>query len=155
VVKPFDVTLPTEVLTNASRLGGLGYALVQRRGKATSLVECGSRSLTESEANWSTIELKMLAITWAITRKLPYYLRGAPNFTVTIDHWPLVGVFEKPMASILNPRLLQMREALQAYIFDTRWVEGKAHMVADALSRAPVASPKESDTVEQSIGVIV
>jgi len=59
------------------------------------------------------------------------------------------------MSDILNPRLLRMREALQAYNFNMKWVEGKAHMVADALSRAPVATPKQTDSVEQNIGVIV
>ena len=39
-----------------------------------------------------------------------------------------------------------MREKLTAYTFEVKWVPGKDHYIADALSRAPVFPPdKEID----------
>ena len=46
IAKPFDDAKETILLTNASRLHGLGYALVQKSRKGElSLIQCGSRSL--------------------------------------------------------------------------------------------------------------
>jgi hypothetical protein len=50
VVKPFDKKLKTELLTDASRLKGLGYALIQRETDGTPrLIQCNSKSLTSAE----------------------------------------------------------------------------------------------------------
>ena len=38
-----------------------------------------------------------------------------------------------------------MREKVTQYSFTVRWVAGKTHYIADALSRAPVFSPEEED----------
>ena len=47
IAKPFDDTKDTILLTDASRLHGLGYALAQKNRKGeVSLIQCGSRSLT-------------------------------------------------------------------------------------------------------------
>ena len=44
LVRPFDSSLPTELLTDASRLHGLGFALIQRLPNgAPRLIHCGSR----------------------------------------------------------------------------------------------------------------
>ena len=44
IAKPFDDANDTILLTDASRLHGLGYALVQRNRKGElSLIQCGSR----------------------------------------------------------------------------------------------------------------
>ena len=66
LVKAFDPALPTEVLTDASRLHGLGFALIQREmdGRPR-LISCGSRSLTSAEKNYATIELELLAVWYA------------------------------------------------------------------------------------------
>ena len=55
VVQPFNETLPTELLTDASRLHGLGFALLQRKpsGKHR-LIHCGSCSLTDCQKRYAT-----------------------------------------------------------------------------------------------------
>ena len=64
----------TILLTDASRLHGLGYALVQKSRKGElSLIQCGSRSLTPTQQRYATIELECLAIVWA-KQKCDYYL---------------------------------------------------------------------------------
>ena len=85
---------------------------------------------------------KRQAIKWAIL-KCPYYLLGLPTFTVLTDHRPLEGVFKKTIFDLPNPRLQRMREKLAAYNFIVTWVPGKTHLIADALSRAPLFTPEE------------
>ena len=50
IAKPFDDAKETILLTNASRLHGLGYALLQKSRKGElSLIQCRSRSLTPTQ----------------------------------------------------------------------------------------------------------
>ena len=144
VVRPFDPALPTQLLTDASRLYGIGFALIQydSEGKIR-LVSCGSRSLTKCQQNYATIELECLAIVWAL-EKSGYYLRGMPFFEVVTDHKPLLGVFNKALQEISNDRLLRFREKVVNFNFKLTWTAGKEHLIADALSRAPVF-PGEDD----------
>ena len=138
-VRPFDINLPTEVLTDASRLHGIGFAILQREHNGQPrLISCGSRGLTSAEKNYATVELELLAIWWACSKSL-FYLQGIPSFSVFTDHKPLVGLMEKPLEEILNPRLQRFREKLMPFNLTISWAEGKSHMIADALSRAPVA----------------
>ena len=61
IAKQFDDPEETILLTNASRLHGLGYAPVQKSRKGElSLIQCGSRSLTPTQQCYATIELECL-----------------------------------------------------------------------------------------------
>ena len=97
------------------------------------IVHCGSKGLTPTQQRYSTIELECLAIVWAIL-KCSFYLRGLPIFTVYTDHRPLHGVFQKDVFDLASPRLQRLREKLAMFSFDVRWVPGKTHLIADALS---------------------
>ena len=62
LVKTFDPNLDTILLTNASRLNGLGYTLLQKEKSNTlRLVTCGSCSLNETQNRFATIKLECLA----------------------------------------------------------------------------------------------
>ena len=54
VVKPFDTAIPTKVLTDASRLYGLGYALIQQKAEDSliRLIRCGSCSLSDTQSRY-------------------------------------------------------------------------------------------------------
>ncbi|XP_064116655.1 uncharacterized protein K02A2.6-like [Macrobrachium nipponense] len=66
VLAPFNPASPVVLQTDASRLYGLGYALLQDNGRGQMhLVQCGSRFLTDTETRYATIELELLAVTWA------------------------------------------------------------------------------------------
>jgi hypothetical protein len=133
LVKPFDAALSTELLTDASRLYGLGYALLQRElSGRPRLVQCGSCALTDAQRNYATVELEASAILWA-AQKCDHYLRGMLRFLIFTDHKPLVGAFDKPLAAMANDRLQRIRERLMVYSFDLRWTAGKLHQIADAL----------------------
>ena len=138
VVKPFNPHFRTELLTDASRLFGIGYALVQRDDNdKLRLIHCSSRSLTPAQRNYAAIELECMAIVWAV-QKCDYYLKGISEFTVITDHRPLLGIFVKPLNDLHNARLLRFREKISDYPLKIKWCPGKDHLVADALSRAPV-----------------
>ena len=153
IVKPFDPSLPIELYTDASRLHGLGYMLLQREkdGKHR-LVRCGSRSLLPAETRYATIELELLAIVYAV-QQCGFYLIGA-QFKIFTDHNPLVGIFRKELRDISNVRLMRFREKLLHYNFSVVWVKGKTNEMADALSRAPVfhsSHGSEDDDAEEEL----
>jgi transposase InsO family protein len=150
-VKYFDPKLPTVLLTDASRLYGLGFALVQVEADGKyRLIRAGSTSLSPAESRYATVELELLAIDYAVN-KSAFFLRGMPQpFKVITDHRPLLGVFRRPLHEVENPRLQRMRGRLDGagYVFTTEWTPGKEHLIADALSRAPVFRPDDSCNVD-------
>ena len=89
------------------------------------------------QQRYSTIELECLAIVWAIQKYL-FFLKGLSNFRVLIDHRPLEGIFQKDLFDLPSPRLQHMREKITTYNFIVQWTPGKTHLIADALSRAPL-----------------
>ena len=103
--------------------------------------------LTPTQQRYSTIELECLAIVWAIL-KCAFYLRGLPSFQVYTDHKPLEGIFTKDIFDLASPRLQRLREKVAMYCFNVRWVPGKTHYIADALSRAPLFAPEELPGLE-------
>ena len=144
VVAHFDPSLPVTVLTDASRLHGLGYALGHYMDGKFKLASCGSKFLTPTQQRYATIELECLAVYFAID-KCSFYLKGGTHFTVATDHKLLEGIFAKDFYDIPNPRLQRLREKLVEYNFTVTWVPGKSHHIADALSCAPLFSPKETE----------
>ena len=50
------------VLTDASRLHGIGFALIQVYKEKLALIQCGSASLSPTQSRYSTVELECLAI---------------------------------------------------------------------------------------------
>ena len=95
VVKPFIMGLRTELVTDASKLHGLGFALLQfeEGNEKPRLITCGSCALTPAQTRYAVCELEALGIQYAL-EKCAFYLRGAPRFQITTDHQPLVGIWE-------------------------------------------------------------
>ena len=89
----FNPNLQTMLQTDASRLKGLGFALLQKRQETWKLVQAESRFITETESNYAMVKLKLLAVVWAMW-KCRIYLQGLPSFELIVDH--------KPLESILN-----------------------------------------------------
>ena len=144
ILTQFDPKLPVKLQTDASKLNGLGFALLQQYGEQWKLIQCGSKFLTPTETRYATIELEMLAILWAI-KKCRLYLLGLQHFTVATDHRPLQGIMKKSLDEVENVRLQRMKEKLSIYNFTIQWVPGRENSIPDALSRSPVDYPKEAD----------
>ena len=142
LVKPFDISLKTELYTDASKLNGLGFALIQREADGRPrLIQCGSCLLSPAEKNYAVVELEALGAAYAMN-KARYYLDGIEHFELFVDHRPLVGLFAKQLADIDNNRLLRIRLKTTAFNFTVTWRPGKNHCIADALSRFPVFQPQ-------------
>lgn len=145
----FDPSLPVILQTDASRLNGLGYALMQKQDNQIRLIQCGSRFLSPTEARYSTTEIEMLAVVWAI-RKCHIYLMGMKMFTIKTDHRPLISILDKQTLDQLpNPRIQRLREKILIYKFTTEWIRGKDNLITDALSRYPTEYPDQEDEEEE------
>ena len=145
VLAYFDPNLATMLLTDASKLNGIGFALLQQHDDGWKLVKCGSRFMSDTERRYAIIEQEMLAVVWA-TKKCQQFLRGAQHYDVIIDHRPLVPILNsKGINEIDNPRLQRLKEKLSQYNFTASWRKGKEHSVPDALSRYPSEYPTHDD----------
>lgn len=145
ILAHFDPSLPTALHTDASRLNGLGYVLMQKQNDVWKLIQCGSRFLTETESRYAMIEIEMLGIIWSVT-KCMIYLKGMKQFEIITDHKPLISILnDKTLDEIDNPRLQRLKAKLIGYTFVAKWRSGKDHAVPDALSRKPFNIPKEED----------
>ena len=84
----FDPSLPITLLTDASRLHGVDFILVQTpKISVKRVIQCGSRSLTPADTNYATIELETLDISWVILQ-CDFFLTGMQHFEVYTDHRP-------------------------------------------------------------------
>ena len=111
MLQPFNPNVKAVVMTDASRLYGIGLALVQVYKDKLALIQCGSASLSPTQSRYSMVELECLAIVHTIL-KCHYYLAGITRFEVWTDHRPLVGAFEKHLHLLQNQQLMRMREKL-------------------------------------------
>ena len=109
------------------------------------LVEANSRFITDTEARYAMVELELLGVRWAM-KKCHMYLFGLPNFTLVVDHLPLVSILDKQTLDCIdNARLQRLKVDTSPYNFTTVWKKGKDHRIPDALSRAPVNEPTAED----------
>ncbi len=147
VLALFDANLETILSADASS-HGLGAVLLQKQ-------KCGdlkpvayiSRSMNPTEGRYAQIEKEALAFTWACER-LSDYLIGL-KFHIHTDHKPLVPLFSSKHLDELPVRVQRFRLRMMRFDFTISHVPGKDLLIADALSRAPVASPTPADQLLQ------
>ena len=145
----FDATRPSRLCTDASR-HGLGFVLQQRTPEGTwTLIQAGSRFLTDTESRYAVIELEMLAVCWAVC-KCNLFLAGLQHFTVVTDHNPLIPIMNSHrLDEIENPRLQRLKTKLMAYNFMAEWLKGSKNDAPDALSRNPVSDPEPHELLAE------
>lgn len=142
ILKIFDPSLPSELHTDASKVG-IGAILVQRNPDGTPrVVSYFSKRLSKEQENWSTTDQEGLAVVEAI-EKFDCYLRPF-KFSVFTDNSSLTWISN---SSKLKGRLLRWFLRLQIYSFDIYHRKGTQNQHVDALSRAPVNEPSKSSTV--------
>lgn len=121
--KQFNLT------TDASNIA-IGAVLSQNKDGADLPCAYASRTLNETEMNYSTIEKELLAIVWA-TKYFRPYLYGR-KFKIFTDHKPLQWLFSMKEP---NSKLLRWRLKLEEFDYDICYKKGTANQNADALSR--------------------
>ena len=137
VLAPYSPDRESTVSADASSFG-LGAVLLQTQADGSQRpVSYQSRSLTPAETRYSQIEKEALAVTWACDR-FSELLIGT-HFHIETDHKPLVSLLGSRPLDDLPPRVLRFRLRLLRFAYDITHIPGKSLVIADALSRAPVA----------------
>lgn len=131
-----DFTKPFILTTDASNIA-LGAVLSQGRIGNDRPICFASRTLSESEINYSTIEKELLAIVWA-TKYFRPYLFGR-KFQIVTDHRPLTWLMSLKEP---NSKLVRWRLKLEEYDYDIIYKKGTLNSNADALSRIKIGNPE-------------
>jgi hypothetical protein len=133
------------ILTTDASNVALGAILSQGTIGADKPVCYASRTLNDSELNYSTIEKELLAIVWA-TKYFRPYLFGR-KFKVVTDHKPLQWVMNLKEP---NSRLTRWKIKLSEYDFSVIYKKGISNTNADALSRVEINNEETESLIVNS-----
>jgi hypothetical protein len=122
-------SLPFVVHTDASGFA-VGAVLQQDQGNGLQPIAFLSKKMSDAETRYPVHEQELLAIIQALTA-WRHYLHGS-KFVVRTDHKSLQFFQTQPM---LSGRQARWKDVLANFNFDIEYVEGKANIVADGLSR--------------------
>ena len=143
VLACYDPSRPTIIAADAS-LNGIGAVLLQVQGDGNRRpISYVSRSLSDAEKRYALIEKEALTGVWAC-EKFSEYVVGM-NFVLETDHKPLKTLFNYTELSKTSPRVQRFRLRLMRFSVTVKYVPGKHELTANALSRAPIESPREKD----------
>ena len=112
-------------------------------------IEFAGASLTEQERRYSVTDREMLGIIFAVKR-FHHYVDGT-HFTVYSDHTALVSLFNKK-ENITNGRLARWVDTVMAYDMEVKYLQGRANIVADMLSRRHYPAQEDDPTPTRSQG---
>ena len=156
-VKMFDPELVTCLSTDFCQTG-LGWILQQKVcacpvispvccSDGWRLVLAGGRFTIPAETRYSPTEGEMLAVAVGLENSR-YYTLGCRKLYVAKDHKPLLSILnDRALDTIVNPRMLRIKERTLAWQFDMVYVPGNKQAAADKLSR------KERTAVLASLAV--
>ncbi|XP_054259897.1 uncharacterized protein K02A2.6-like [Macrosteles quadrilineatus] len=144
----YDSSRPTMVSADSSQTGLGGVLFQQQVDNKWKPISYISRTLTESEKNYSNIEREALAVTWSCD-KLKQYIIGK-DIIIETDHKPLVSILTNKDLNDLTPRIQRLRLRLMRYSYRVTYTPGKHLATADCLSRSPLPS-KESYDLEKEV----
>ena len=96
ILTRFDPNKEIALHTDASRLTGLDYVLLQKHENLWKLIQCGSRfyHFLYTETRYSMIEIELLGIVWPV-KKCKLYLQGLNKFTIITGHKPLIPILNE------------------------------------------------------------
>ena len=145
VLAHFDPSLPIGIACDASSVG-IGAVLFHRYkdGRERPIVNA-SKTLTETQRNYSQIQKEALAIIFALS-KFHHFLYGR-KFILITDHKPLLTLFgpTKATPSLAANRLARWALMLSQYEYTIEYRKTSDHGNADALSRLPVGPDAQFD----------
>merc|ERR1711954_344359 len=162
-VKMFDPNLTTCLSTDFCRTG-LGWILQQKTCKCPvispvccsagwRLVLAGGRFTIPAETRYSPTEGEMLAVAAGLESS-KYYTLGCKKLVVATDHKPLLSILnDRALDTVVNPRMLRIKERTLAWQFDMVYMPGNKQAAADKLSRKdPVAGLASLAVWETKLG---
>ena len=144
-VQMFDPELITCLSTDFCK-SGLGWILQQKTcdcqvisplccESGWRLVLAGGRFTIPAESRYSSSEGEALAVAVGLESS-KYYTLGSKKLYVATDHKPLLSILnDRALDTIINPRLVRIKERTLPWLFDMVYVPGWRQAAADALSR--------------------
>eukprot|EP00795_Rhopilema_esculentum_P005001 gene5001-biopygen83 len=145
VLAHFDPSLPIGIACDASSVG-IGAVLFHRYkdGRERPIANA-SKTLTETQRNYSQIQKEALAIIFALS-KFHHFLYGR-KFILITDHKPLLTLFgpTKATPSLAANRLARWALMLSQYEYTIEYRKTSDHGNADALSSLPVGPDAQFD----------
>ena len=153
VLAHFDPKLPIGSACDASEVG-LGAVLFHRyENGGERPIANASKTLTDTQRNYSQIQKEALAIVFALT-KFHHFLYGR-KFILVTDHKPLLSLFgpTKAIPALAANRLARWALVLSQYEYSIEYRKTAEHGNADALSRLPVGPDFQFDGKECSADV--
>ena len=123
---------PFIVETDACKVSE-GAVLKQKQNGVERVIAYSSRSFTPTERAWGMTQLEAHAIYWAITKQYHYYLKSSGKvFHVRTDHRPCLAMQVRKVAA---ERMHRWALELQGYDMEMFHIDGKKHIMSDAVSR--------------------
>ena len=135
-----DNSKPFILHTDASNQGGTLFQI--RDDGLEHPVAFISCSLNPCEINYSTTEKELLAAQWCM-KKFKHLLFGQ-KFDSYTDHQALRGIFNNESDDV-SSRIVRLLSKTTDYHPNIIYKKGRDNIVADALSHAHFATPKQSD----------
>lgn len=144
----YDESKTLVLATDASSYG-IGAVLSQLDGDVETPIAYGSKTLTETQKNYSQIEREALSIIYGVT-KFRQFLYGR-KFVLLTDHEPLITIFspEKNIPTMTAQRLQRWALTLMGFQYEIKYKKTSKHGNADALSRLPVGPDNHFDALEE------
>src|SRR6185437_14648171 len=139
-------SLPFVVHTDASGFA-VGAVLQQDQGNGLQPIAFLSKKMADAETRYPVHEQELLAIIQALTA-WRHYLHGS-KFVVRTDHKSLQFFQTQPM---LSGRQARWKDIIANFDFDIEYVDGKANVVADGLSRRVDHQPQPSAVMSLQTG---
>ena len=118
VLQFYDPSLPTKILTDASK-DGLGAVLLQLHGEMWKPVSFASRALLDAGKNYARIEKELLSIVYGCQR-FHQFIHGA-SIQAETDHKPLENLFQKSLVDC-PLRIQKMMLKPQKYDLEVKYV---------------------------------
>ena len=148
VLVHYDRDLPIGIACDASNVG-IGAVLFHRfPGGIERPIANVSKTLTDSQRNYSQIQKEALAIIFGL-KKFYQYLYGR-RFILVTDHRPLLAMFGpgKETPALAANRLARWALLLSQFDYTIEFRKTADHANADVLSRLPAASDPQFDGEE-------
>jgi len=143
ILQLYNPKAHTEVHCDASKEGLSGMLLQRNRDgdNQLHLIQAVSKKTTPEERNYHSSKLEQMAVVWSL-RKLRHYMIDI-NFLIITDCQAIVHLNTQ---KTVNPQVAGWATLLSEYNYDINHRPGVRMAHIDALSRAPVHGPGDTDT---------
>ena len=138
-LSPFDPKRLSFIFTDASKQG-IGFVLMQSERNKWHFVRCSSSTLTPAQQCYSTYDLELLAITFAL-KSLHSFVSSGLKFTILTDCQALNQIEEVNINTIESNRSLRAIERILSHNVSVAHISSQLNKVADYLSRNASGKP--------------